>query len=85
MASGLAGQGDAGLKESEKLPLAPPALIYGAATQEQSTSMCTLVATHAQQSRALMAMAHATLVASWEGLRNRKFEDLSRDDACKGI
>ena len=71
MAAGLAGQGDPGLKESEKLTLAHPALIYRAATQEQSTSMWTLVATHAQQSRALTAMAHAALVASWEGLRNR--------------
>ena len=30
-------------------------------------------------------MAHAALVASREGLRYRKFEDLSKDDACKGI
>ena len=52
---------------------------------DQSTSMWTVVGTHEQKSRALMAMAHAALVANREGLKGLKFEDFSRDDAWKGI
>ncbi len=36
LAAGLAGQGDLGLKESEKLPLAPPHLILGSANENDS-------------------------------------------------
>ena len=85
LAAGLAGQGDAGLKESEKLPLAPPSKVTGVANEGEATSLWTIVGTHADQSRALMAMAHAALIAKREGLVNRKFEELSRDYQCKGI
>ncbi len=43
LAAGLAGQGDAGLKESAKLPLAPPHLIHRRADEAQSTSDWTVV------------------------------------------
>ena len=48
---------------------------------DQSTSMWTVVGTHEQKSRALIAMAHAALVANREGLKGLKFEDFLRDDA----
>ena len=85
LATGLAGQGDSGLKESEKLPLAPPHLILGSANENDATSSWTIIGTHAKQSRALMSMAHAAFIARREGLTNKKFEELGRDDACKGM
>ena len=85
MASGLTGQGDAGLKESEKLPLVPPNLILGSLTEKDATSSWTVIGTHARQSQALMSLAHAAFIAKREGLSNKKFESLGRDDACKGM
>ena len=38
LAAGLAGQGDTGLKESEKLPLEPPHLILGSNDHTTATS-----------------------------------------------
>lgn len=38
LAAGLAGQGDAGLKESEKLPIAQPHLILGSSNETTATS-----------------------------------------------
>lgn len=80
LAAGLAGQGDSGLKESEKLPLAPPHLILGSANEQTATSPWTVIGTHVEQSNALMSLAHAALIARREGLVGRKWEALSRDD-----
>ena len=85
LAAGLAGQGDAGLKESEKLPLASPHLILGSTDETTATSSWTVIGSHARQSRALMSLAHAAFIAKREGLLNKKFESLGRDDACKGM
>ena len=38
-----------------------------------------------KQSRALMSLAHAALIAKREGLSGKKFETLGREDACKGM
>jgi len=69
--AGLAGQRDARLRESEKLPLAPPAAIDYAASQDASTTPWTFVTSHPEASRAFMSMAHAALIAKREGLLNR--------------
>ena len=82
---GLAGQGDSGLKESEKLPLAPPHQILGSINEQTATSPWTVIGTHVEQSRALMSLAHAALIAKREGLVGRKWDTLSRDDQVKGI
>ena len=80
-----AGQGDAGLKESEKLPLAPPHLILGSTDETTATSSWTVIGSHARQSCALKSLAHAVFIAKREGLLNKKFESLGKDDACKGM
>lgn len=85
LAAGLAGQGDARLKESKKLPLASPHLILGSSDEVDATSSWTVIGTHARQSRTLMSLAHAAFIAKREGLSNKKFESLGRDDACKGM
>ena len=85
LAAGLAGQGDSGLKESERLPLAPPHLILGSVNEQTATSPWTVIGTHVEQSRALMSLAHAALIAKREGLVGRKWDSLSRDDQVKGI
>ena len=85
LAAGLAGQGDSGLKESEKLPLAPPHQILGSVNEQTATSPWTVIGTHVDQSRALMSLAHAALIAKREGLVGRKWDTLSREDQVKGI
>ena len=85
LAAGLAGQGDAGLKESEKHPLAPPHLILGSNDHASATSSWTVIGSHEKQSRALMALAHAALIAKREGLLEKKFDSLGREEQCKGI
>ena len=85
LAAGLAGQGDAGLKESAKLPLAPPHLILRCADETQSTSDWTIVESQKKGSGILMAMAHAALIAKREGITGRRFESLSKEDYCKGF
>ena len=85
LAAGLAGQGDSGLKESEKLPLAPPHLILGLSNEQTATSPWTVIGTHIEQSRALMSLAHAAWIPKREGLAGRKWETLSREDQIKGI
>ena len=85
LAAGLAGQGDAGLKESAKLPLAPPHLVYRCNDEAQSTSPWTVVESQKQGSGVLMAMAHAALIAKREGITGRRFETLSKEDYCKGF
>ena len=72
LAAGLAGQGDAGLKESEKLPLAPPHLIIGSVNESSAVSSWTVIGTHLKQSHALMSLAHATFIAKKEGLTGKK-------------
>ena len=63
LAAGLAGQGDAGLRESEKLPLAPPHLIIGSADETSATSSWTIIGPHPKQSHVLMSLAHAAFSA----------------------
>ena len=84
LAAGLAGQGDSGLKESEKLPLAQPHLIMGSSNEQTALSSWTVIG-HIEQSRALMSLAHAAWIAKREGLVGRKWETLAREDQIKGI
>ena len=85
LAAGLAGQGDSGLKESEKLPLAPPHMILGSDTELTATSQWTVIGSHVEQSRALMSLAHAAWVARREGINGRKWDTLSNEDKIKGM
>ena len=63
LVAGLAGQGDSGLKESEKLPLAQPHLILGSNDERFAISSWTVIGSHVDQSRALMSLAHAAWIA----------------------
>ena len=85
LTAGLAGQGDAGLKESEKLPLAQPHLILGSDDEKSAITSWTVIGSHVDQSRALMSLAHAALIAKREGLLGRKWESLGKEDQIKGI
>ena len=85
LAAGLAGQGDAGLKESHKLPLAPLHLVLRCRDEQESTSPWTVVDSQQQGSRGLMALAHAAFIAKREAITSRKFESLGKEDYCKGI
>ena len=85
LAAGLAGQGDSGLKESEKLPLAQPHLILGSNDERSAISSWTVIGSHVDQSRALMSLAHAAWIAKREGLLGRKWETLGKEDQIKGI
>ena len=85
LAAGLAGQGDAGLKESAKLPLAPPHLVDWCDNEAQSKSDWTIIESQKKGCRVLMAMAHAALIAKREGITGRRFESLSKEDYCKGF
>ena len=75
----------AGLKESEKLPLAPPHLVLGTTDHTTATSSWTVIGSHERQSRALMSLAHAALIAKGEGLLDKKLESLGKEDQCKGM
>ena len=68
LAAGLAGQGDSGLKESEKLPLAPPHAILGSNDEKTAISSWTVIGSHVGQSRVLMSLAHAAFIARREGV-----------------
>ena len=85
LAASLAGQGDSGLKESEKLPIAQPHLVLGSSNEQTAVSPWTVIGTHFEQSRALMSLAHAAWIAKREGLVGRKWETLAREDQIKGI
>ena len=51
LAAGLAGRGDSGLKESEKLPLAQPHLILGSNNEQSAILSWTVIGSHVEQSK----------------------------------
>ena len=81
MSAGLSGQGDAGLKECDKLPLVPIEFVEWGIKAEDARSDWAVCEGLEAKSRVLIAIAHAAIAAEKAGIQGLAKESLDSSKA----